>query len=333
MVTTEEITRGRTAGVRGVTRRRRLAGGHGSPRGRTRNAERTTLPDSADAYLPLDSVNELVTRFERVFRRPGAWTERGHLFVVTGERGYGKTRFIQRCVAWLRENATAEGCRVVVVDLSDNRWGLSSNDEKMRRTLHRIVVAFRSLNLLDAEAAERIEEQGDPGEGFHELGEFLASCTDSDGSRVILVVLLQGYLSCGQAVSYYNAAEKGMVFFAEMFEPDQVNDLRMRWGELNRTEVVRIHESLSPIKVGDFHIIAEWISTRNDEWPSIPEEIVDFVEEKVVGRASGAGAGEVMKLAWGMLREARAGGASEVTFEHIAHFYASPEDLDDLDDA
>src|SRR5579859_6532054 len=83
-----------------------------------------------DRYLMIDSFEERLGAFQAAFAEPAGWIGQGHLVVVTGERGYGKTSLIQRCAAWLRDQAGGTGaigqprCRIVVVDLSDQGWPL-----------------------------------------------------------------------------------------------------------------------------------------------------------------------------------------------------------------
>src|SRR6266496_3455810 len=57
-------------------------------------------PTDEDRYLAIDSSVEMFTKFTDSFDDPAAWMASGHLIVVTGDRGYGKTSLIQRCAYW-----------------------------------------------------------------------------------------------------------------------------------------------------------------------------------------------------------------------------------------
>ncbi|MBO0804065.1 MAG: hypothetical protein J2P25_13450 [Nocardiopsaceae bacterium] len=292
------------------------------------------MPGSADDdYLPLDDVGRLYARFTRVFGKPAAWKERGHLFVVTGERGYGKARLIKRCRAWLEASARGHGCRIVWVDLSSARWDGAEGAEMLNLTVGRMLDALESLNLVDPEVRARVEAEGHPAERFHELTESLRVRPDSDGRRVVPVVLLQDHLTQKKVFEYYNAVDKGAIFFTKIFDPDEIAKIRNNWHDLDRGDVVVPHRMvLDALNPGDFRTMAKQANLRNGGVPLITEKIIGYVEERYVERESGVGPGELFKLMRGMLRAARDDHSSEVDYKHIADYYAQAIDEDEYED-
>lgn len=275
-----------------------------------------------DLYCSLDGADELFTTFKDVFADPGAWTDTGHLFVVTGDRGYGKTSQIQRCAAWLASEAgSSRCCRIVPVDLSDSRWSQSDIDDKMRRTLFRILRELEGLNLLDEGVRARIESQDDPAERFHELGDFLRSRRDDNGLRIVPAVLLQGHPAPAEVERYYNAAEKGMIFFAEIFEKDQIAGLDDIWRDLNRREVTPHRLALDTLRPQDCRTFVRDLLGLGESWPVIPDSIIDIVENVIIASERGAGMREVINVMLGALEEARSAGASVVSEMHLIKYY------------
>lgn len=272
-------------------------------------------------YCSLDGADELFTAFQGVFRDPAAW-DKGHLFVVTGERGYGKTSQIQRCAAWLvSEAGPAGGCRVVPVDLSDSRWDKSDSDDKMRLTANRILAALERLNLLDQGVRKGIEAQDDPAERFHELGDFLGSRRDGNDLRIVPAVLLQGRPTAGEVEMFYNAAEKNMIFFAEMFEKDQIAALDRRWRSLDRVEIMRHKLELDILRENDFRMFVRELRGLGDDWPEIPASFVNIMEEDFIASEHGAGMREVISAMLGALEIARSDGVAEVSGRHLIRYY------------
>lgn len=309
---------------RGCRVRRRHTEGSALP-GYPQNYDRPICPlsepSAMDLYCSLDGSDELYAKFQDVFLEPSAW-EKGHLFLVTGERGYGKTSQIQRCAAWLESEARAgRHCRIVPVDLSDSRWDRSDSDDKMRRTLRRILVSLERLNLLDKGVRSSIEAEDDPAERFHELGDFLGWRRDGDGMRIVPAVLLQGHPTPGEVVSYYNAAEKGMIFFAEMFEKDQIAVLTGRWRDLNRMDVLPHKLELDILKPNDFRAFVRGLCGLGDDWPMIPDSFIDIVEEEIIATERGAGMREVINVMLGTLGMARSENAREVSERHLIRYY------------
>jgi len=285
-------------------------------------------------YLPIARVDEMFTSFKSVFDDAVAWTDYGHLFVMMGEKGYGKTSHIQRCAAWLEtESGRRKYCRIVTVDLSDSRWTRKpageplTLNERMYRTLDRVLRKLETLNLLEIGMRTDIITRYGPelcqdcSEGFHELGEILDSYRDSSGLRVVISVLLEGYPTPGEVFAYYNAAEKGMIFFAELFEQRDIDRMVQDWPGLNRVSVFPHRILLDKLKPGDFRLISHWIMSHERSWPVIPESVIDYVEDEYIASDTGAGVIELIKLVQGALKVARAARASQVTNDHIIQYY------------
>lgn len=343
MAAAQALNRGRDAARPRGAARLRPPGRGGRVRGRF--SEGSALPgfpddyrtplcplseaSAMDLYCSLDGADGLFVTFTGVFQDPAAW-EKGHLFVVTGDRGYGKTSQIQRCASWLASEAGSRGgCRIVPVDLSDSRWDKSGSEDKMRLTLRRILARLERLNLLDEGVRAGIEAEDDPAERFHELGDYLSRRRDGNGLRIVPAVLLQGHPSPGEVMGYYNAAEKGMIFFAEMFEEDHIAVLDGRWRDLNRMDVLPHRLALDILRPNDFRTFVRGLCGLGDEWPAIPDSFIDTVEEDIIASERGAGMREVINVMLGTLDLARADGASAVSERHLFKYYYLLVDRED----
>jgi energy-coupling factor transporter ATP-binding protein EcfA2 len=283
------------------------------------------VAEHIDRYLNIDSFEERLKAFQADFADPADWIDQGHLVVVAGDRGYGKTSLIQRCAAWLRAEAlrpVAGGqppCRVVVVDLSDEGWALDETvDVRMRRALERILSKLG--NELGRDDRDRIEGGADPRDGFFELGELLAAKRAAAGARpIVLAVLLQGYPKSAEVGDYYRVAVPGMIFFAEVYQRADIADITRMLPEFKRFSAEAHYFALDTLKAGDADLLAFWIRNAGISWPFLAGETVDLINNAFIPR--GVGMAQLTKLTWAAQRIARSEAATVVTTSHVAQYY------------
>ena len=272
-------------------------------------------------YLAIDSSEERFNDFTRTFADPASSMDKGHLVVVTGDRGYGKTSLIQRCAFWLREQAKSH-CKVVVADFSDERWpSTDTEEERLRRTFDWIMDELRDT--LERDEVTQIRGYADMMESYRDLGRVLRDRVGSNGDAappVLLIVLLQGYPRPPELEQYYMLARPGMLFFAELFESEDMAKMAEMMPRFNKhgTDVHLL--AMDELKSGDADLLVDWIRQYGGNWPDVPREIVrkyfDFIIRYKVGMS------QLSKLTWGTLAVAAAESASSVSDEHVARYYA-----------
>jgi hypothetical protein len=272
-----------------------------------------------DRYLAVDSSKECFDKFTAAFADPASWHSKGNLVVVTGDRGYGKTSLIQRCAFWLREEAKSHG-RVVVVDLSDERWGESTAEaDRLNSTFDWIQDGLRDI-LRDDEVAQ-ITKHAELREAYRDLGRVLSSRVDSQGNPqpVLLIVLLQGYPRAAEVAQYYRLARPGMFFFAELFDKEQTAEVTAMMPDFNRVATDVHHLALNILKSGDANLLVDWIRRNGGGGPEVPEAISDLFNSFITECKMGIR--ELSKLAWGTLAIAAAEPTQFVTTDHVFKYY------------
>lgn len=272
-------------------------------------------------YLAVDSSEERFADFTAAFADPADWVSKGHLVVVTGDRGYGKTSLIQRCACWLNEQAMTY-CKVVVVDLSDERWSETEPEsERIRQTLEWMLDALRDA--LEPHEVTQIKSHTRIVDSFRDLGRVLGPRPSGNGSAsqpIVLVVLLQGYPKPAEVAEYYSLARPGMFFFAELFESEDMRAITAMMPRFNRFTTNAHLLPLNVLKPGDADLLVDWIRREGGNWPKVPHEIVRDYFDSIITRYK-VGMAELTKLAWGTLGVAAAEAAHEVTVNHIAQYY------------
>lgn len=276
-------------------------------------------PAHAARYLAVDSSQERFREFTAAFADPVSWAAKGHLIAVTGDRGFGKTSLIQRCAAWLHD-VNQSCCRVIVVDLSDERWPpLETEEKRVALTFAWLIDGLRGV--LQQSEVTRIMEHSEISESFRDLERVLANQLAPDGTPlpVVSVILLPGNPRPMEVARYYDLARKGMFFFAELFDKDDIDDFIRAKPTFNRIGVDTHHLSLGVLKPGDATLLMDWIKRQGGNLPSVPTAIKDhfdgLVDEHKIGIS------ELAKLAWGTLSVAVSEAAAQVTHEHINRYY------------
>jgi energy-coupling factor transporter ATP-binding protein EcfA2 len=272
-----------------------------------------------DSYISINHFDDQFRKFTAVFSDPAAWTEKGHLFVVVGDRGFGKTSLIQRCAFWLRQEHDDEQCDVVVVDLSDERWEAETIVTRAAR-VRRWILRYLEDHL-DADSILRISQLLAEDDYYFQLSLQLAARMVAGVRRpIVLAVLLPGYPSPTEIEHYYASAQRGIIFFAEVFDVGDTASISRKMVQFDRAGVDSCLLRLGTLKAGDVYLLAELITEGLPNTPVLQSTVLEqcdlLIRERQVGTA------ELMKLLTGMLRIAVAEGAAEVTVLHMVKYYA-----------
>ncbi len=277
----------------------------------------------ADRYLPLDGGDDCFAEFTNIFGDPATWTNRGHLTVVTGDRGYGKTSLILRCISWLEDRAASSGhCRVVPVDMSDERWPSKSIAGRMDETLSWILAELERKALVDPRELAAISSRASMAEKYRDLGLVLSSRRGDARQRlfpVVLSVLLDGYPTPEELAQYYNNVRPGMFFFAEVYDEEHIRKLVSMRSTFTRKSADAHLLELDVLKTGDPITFANWIRHIAGSRPEIPDTLINDINRDIIPK--GIGVGELAKMTWGAIENAVAENAPQVTAMHIVKYY------------
>lgn len=267
-------------------------------------------------YLDIDSSEQRFTDFKTAFANPDNWMAKGHLVVVTGDRGYGKTSLIQRCAFWLREEVRPG--KVVVVDLSDERWPETDTiEDRLRRTFD-LMMDTLGADALEGHEVTRIKSHADLMESYWDLGRVL-SARFKTNKPILLVTLLQGYPRPAEVERYYMLARPGMFFFAELFEREDTANITEMMPKFNKHFTDVHHLAMNVVKAGDADLLVDWIRRQGGNWPEVPSEVRDHFDNIA---QYNVGMAQLSKLTWGTLAVAAAESAPIVTVDHVVKYFA-----------
>jgi energy-coupling factor transporter ATP-binding protein EcfA2 len=278
-------------------------------------------PADEHRYLAIDNSEEMFKKFREDFSEPANWISRGHLVVVTGDRGYGKTSLIQRCAHWLKQHPQRD-CEIVVLDLSDSNWGSEAWDARIQRTFNRIVNKLSSY-LTEGQISELKAYSHDIDDSYYYLGPALRSGrsrTTQNAPPIVLIVLLPGYPTAAEVTRYYDLACPGTFFFAEVYEPDQIKMISNEMPNFNRPKTDIQHLVTSVLKSGDAELLADWIRRERPGRPELPSAVVRDRFDSLITHPR-ISVSELTRLAWGVLRFAAEDAADLVTDAHFAKYY------------
>jgi hypothetical protein len=275
-------------------------------------------------YLRIDSSHQRYEEFVKAFPDSAGWVAKGHMVIVTGEKGYGKTSLIQRCACWLKSVAERQGnLRVVVADLSDEWWGKgATEDARLKMTLSSMLDALGD----EIEEAERqqIDNRTEMWEKFRDLGHILAARQRTGGKRppLVLVVLTQGYPKPAEIEKYYQFARPGLVFFAEVYQREHINRVRQMISEWSRSEVTARDLPLNVLRAGDAEPLVKAIRHETGGAPEVNRTMVEHIDQNIIATGDGVGVGQFCLLVKGALGIAATQGATEMTNAHLLQFFS-----------
>ncbi len=284
-----------------------------------------TVPEHRNRYQPVDDFEARFEEFKNIFENPDSLNSRGYLFVVTGDRGYGKTSMRQRCTFWLHTEYNKKNCEIAVIDLSDEDREAETVDQQLFRVRRRILRVLAGR--LDPSDIALIENDSDIEGSFYDLGVMLRTqgIAQNRPMPIVLLVLLPGYPDPEALQRYYKLAREGMVFMAEIFYPDAIRDITRRIEEErdgfnNRNNVYAHILRLGVLKVGDDDVLMTWMQADLPNCPGLTNSEVRarvkrLIQEKKIS------ASQFMKLLIGALKVAMADQAAEVTVDHVMQYY------------
>jgi energy-coupling factor transporter ATP-binding protein EcfA2 len=275
----------------------------------------------AERYRPIDNYAVQFEKFIEIFNRQAAWIAKGHLFVVTGDRGYGKTSLMQRCAYWMTKERSQDYCEVIVVDISDEDW--RKDDSEMRRTRVRDWILRELTGPLERDIIKEIYDQEDLLASFQILGHALSARKVEDIRRpIVLIVLLPGYPTPDELREYYRISRPGMVFFAEMFDERHISFIannRMDW--FKRAEVDAHLLQMGVLNPGDQELVTTWLQENLRNCPDITDPQVlqslsTFLKNQKIGISA------LMSFILGAVRCTHDARARKVELEHIMANFA-----------
>ena len=282
------------------------------------------VPEHVDRYQAIDNFIEQFRKFTDIFSDPASWRTKGHLIVVTGDSGYGKTSLRQRCAFWMLSEYTHTHCEIVVVDLSDEYWKADTIDARLLRTRDWILADMAGR--LDQKDIERIANIKDMMDSYRALGLALRTRGAAAGTPkpIVLVVLLPGYPQPEELTRYYGLTREGMVFIAEIFEKGAIESITEKIEtrhEMFRRDSIAAHVlQLGVLKPGDDELLAMCLQSDLQNCPRLTNsQVAAYLNRLIKGRKIGMA--QLMKLLTGALQYAITEQANEVTLDHIARYY------------
>lgn len=278
-------------------------------------------------YQAVDNYLDQFNKFKEAFEEPADWLEKGHLFIVAGDSGYGKTSMRQRCAFWMDKESGQAHCKVIVFDFSDENWEEDTIETRISRVRERVL---RELDgPLDPDDLARIANIRDISESFYELGRFLrAGSAGTGGKPIVLVVLLPGYPAPPELDRYYSIGREGMVFLAEIFDQDAIQEIRDRTERrvpgFRRDDIYPHLLELGLLKAGDGGLLINLIHGDPKNYPRLTDpEVLANINEliKGTGNRRGISTSQLMKLLVGSLRFAMEDRADVVGIRHLNQFH------------
>jgi len=284
-----------------------------------------TVPRHRSRYQPVDDFEARFEEFQKIFETPDALHSRGHLFIVTGDRGYGKTSMRQRCAFWTHTEYDQKNGEIAVIDLSGEDWETETVDQRLYRVRRWILKGL--VGRLEPSDIALIDTNVDIEESFHDLGVMLRTrgIAQNRPMPIVLFVLLPGYPSSEELKRYYGLAREGMVFMAEIFHPDVIQDITRkieieRDGFNNRNNVYTHILRLGVLKVGDDDLLMTWMQADVPNCPGLTNSEVRAKVQKLIQEKK-ISASQFMKLLIGALKVAMVDQAAEVTVDHVIQYY------------
>lgn len=280
-------------------------------------------PQHVARYRDIDGFVDQFGKFKRVFGRPDAWHTRGHLFVVTGDSGFGKTSLRQRCAYWMAKECEQEHCEVVVVDLSDEGWKGVTSDKRLSRMRKSVLDELRWH--LSEQDLNQVANDDDIEYSFHKLGSMLkmSGASGDNQKPVVVVVLLPEYPKVEEIERYYGLAREGMVFLAEIFNPGDIEiitekiDRRRDPFDLDRVDAHVLR--LSELNPGDEEKLAKWLQNDLADCPSLEDIMVAL--GSIVTADRKVSAAEFLKMLTGVVGKAIEKGSNAVTWNDIMDYF------------
>ena len=279
-------------------------------------------PADESRYLAIDDTEEMYKKFEHHLRYTADWTSKGHVIVVTGDRGCGKTSLTQRSVHWLKTHQQAD-CEIVVLDLSDSMWADEEDQkERVKRVFGRILGKLGTY--LGRETISDLKTHADDlDDAFYYLGLSLRKGRDEGGAHalpLVLVVQLPCYSTDDEVSRYFGLACPGIFFFAEIFDLEITEKIKQQVPQFSRVSASFQHLQVGKLKPGDAKLVVRQIRDEGGQVPELPDSLVHECFEATIDRF-GMSMRELSMLASGIRQLARDDLSDQVTDQHVIRYY------------
>lgn len=272
----------------------------------------TRRPEDVGRYIELDSGPLMFARFKKLFEDPQAVYERGHLIIVDGGTGFGKTSLANRCAHWLGEQLGTEGHRTVNLIESE----VDENEtEKRLQWVFRRAVEEAGQSVAGHTAELRALAETSVTEAFSALGRKV--CVGDTSAALIVLMPPDG--TAAEVRRLAAAAGRGLVFFVEMNDSVQAKECADSYGRGKTTgELTVARLTLGELNEGDGTRLVKAIHAGAAS-PAIPDPIIErhFEGERAKNRS----VRNLMQLAYGIQYIAEENGRAEVQSEDIGDFY------------
>lgn len=167
-------------------------------------------PEHRDLYVPVDSTQIAFREFVDAMGDLREAVEEGHLVLVTGDTGCGKSALVNRCADWLVAKAAERGLTGRVVDLAGCLEGKPEQaiEPRQAEVCDRLLGKLIDLDLLHPGASEHLRATGGaPHQVFPRIGGALRR-------EVLLIVLLPSPKDLDQeVVRYASGMQSGRVLY------------------------------------------------------------------------------------------------------------------------
>lgn len=287
-------------------------------------------------YLDISDYKVRFDEFKDILNGQDSWLSKGHVFIVAGDRQYGKTSLRQRCGYWMRNECARDDCEVVVVDLSDQGWEDANSDDRL--SLIRDQILSEISGYFAPAVIERLASRDKLEIFFWELGRTLRArglAADNDEELpIVLVVLLPGYPNPVEIERCYRLAQEGMVFIAELFKQDAIKDIGEKIGAreepFTRDGIDAKILPLGALDIDDVLLLTEWVQDdlrkrmRDDpgNCPILVNDGFKVALNDYAGRNYKVGVGELMELLVAVVGYVMEGPDNEAVANHIVRYYA-----------
>lgn len=293
------------------------------------------LGEHKDLYLAVDQTQQEYERF--IGFAPTTATElddAGRLVVVTGDRGYGKTSLIHRCVHHLKQSLTDASLKIVNVTrfppfTAPSPDGQFVLDNYFDRLAHTVLTDLRRQD----------ERYPDPGatpmpatSAYVNLSGKLRQ--HREVAAIILPAFQDQVTSPGQGddyalarahpVHHYMGFSVGRImFFLESNNPEAVRSWHRHLDGDGRAEALVLN--LGPLNPRDGWTFAGGRLGRapGATWPTVDKQMMENLLEMYPGKTL-SGLRELCHDVW---RQAIADGDAEVTEKHIREYHERQQDF------
>jgi hypothetical protein len=228
-------------------------------------------PDDLQRYLELDSGPLMYESFKKLLIDPAAVLSRGHLVIIDGGTGFGKTSLANLCAHWLREQLPQ---RHVAVSLIENEFVANDTDTRLKLVFLRLLDEVG--HELHADVVTDLRGRENIGDAFASLGRRMA-----DAAGKALIVLMPPGGTAEEVRQLAAAAGRGLVFFSELNDPGQARVCAEHFGKGKTVgEVAVLRLTLGALNQGDGKLLVESIHGEAAGFPPLSQSIIDRYFER-----------------------------------------------------